>query len=280
MPVNSGMKLAQLPPRSPSMSASSPSLTPHDGNARFQSQPASLWHPLNIYYTLPSDHPLLIAARTYALSLSLSLTPALMPILTSGKATKKRQRLFQLLKNESGPGGFAFAMTIAIAGSTCLERLSAWVTSNQSLSTSDGQLSAHPETDRKSSTHLAGHSALRTFLTSLPPSLAAILIMHARRKSLEVSRANIPFTVPISRSFRTSSGRISVTLDLTLLLLIRSLDAVLQGEFIVRAETHSNGSATTSSSSSSKPSIHEIRVKVARMTDKLDALLFWAASSR
>lgn len=251
------------------------SSTPQRGNARRRS--AVLNNLLKSYRDLPSDHPLLIAARTYALSVSFSLAPALLPILTSRTDSKKLGRLYRLFKNEFGPRGFASAMTIAIGGGAVFDRLWHWIDSDESSTFFNRLSSPHFKRVRDWSRRMGTQFALKTFLTSLGPSLAAILLMHSRRRSLNMERANIPFTIPISQSQKTPAGRVSITLDLTLLLLVRALDAALQGELVRRAETHTSSTAVRASKT---PTIHDIRARASKMADKLDASLFWISASR
>ena len=68
---------------------------------REQLRPTRLYNALR---SLPSDHPVLIALRTYALSLSFSLGPALAGILLSSKPSKK-DSLVNVLKRELGASG-------------------------------------------------------------------------------------------------------------------------------------------------------------------------------
>ncbi|EPT04339.1 hypothetical protein FOMPIDRAFT_1040121 [Fomitopsis schrenkii] len=68
-------------------------------------------------HSIPDDDPLQIALRTYALSLALSLGPALVPFLTSPKARKDGMtRLGRILGRELRVTGFAFAMTAGVGG--------------------------------------------------------------------------------------------------------------------------------------------------------------------
>lgn len=62
------------------------------------------------------------------------------------------------------------------------------------------------------------------------------------------------------------------------MLFVRALDAILQREFVRRAEAQTGLQRTEEGSSTSR--LHDIRVKAASMTDKVDALAFWVASSR
>ncbi len=73
-------------------------------------------------HSLPDDHPLHIALRTYALSLSLSLGPSLLSPLLSRKARDGRLKaLASVLQRELGISGFAFAMSVGVGGGSALK---------------------------------------------------------------------------------------------------------------------------------------------------------------
>lgn len=227
---------------------------------------------------LPSHHPLQIASRTYALSLSLSLIPAILPILTSRKnISGKAARLARTLRNELSPRGFAFAMTIAIGGGEALRGLWQRVDSQET----DEECTALDSYIRKLGIQSEKNPLppiCKTFISCSISSMAAILLLASRRSSAQSKRADIPFTVPITLSARNTGRRTSATLDLTLMLFVRAVDAVLQGEFVRRAEVQADRQRTEGGNTTSY--IHDIRVRAASMTDKVDALAFWVASSR
>ena len=221
--------------------------------------------------SLPADHPVFVAARTYALSLSLSLTPAVLPLLASRSDQKRRLRLYKVLRNELGTRGFAFSMAIAVGGGAFIDNVWQWLnTRGQSERT---QLSCYPTKIRQWLDRICVSPITRTFISNLIPSFIAILLLQRHR--WEPNRASIPFTIPISPARRMHS-RVSDTLDLSLLLLIRALDAALQGKLIHMAQTHWNDKLQ----SPEIRSVHDIRARAARMTDKIDAFLFWISSSR
>lgn len=249
------------------------STTPSDGNG--------LRHLAPKFAKLPSNHPLQIAARTYTLSLSLSLAPAILPLLTSKtNISGKAARFAKILQNELGPTGFAFAMTMAIGGGVTLDGL--W--QGDSEEADEGSQEHTPlnkciEKLRAWWRRVAFNPACKTFLSCSVSSLAAIFLLQSRRGSAHARRANFPFTIPLVRPTRSSSGRTSVTLDLTLMTLVRALDAILQGVFARRAKAQIDAQRTEGGTTTTSY-IHDIRVRTASMTDKLDALVFWAASSR
>src|SRR5882757_5039311 len=67
--------------------------------------------------SLPNDHPVLVAGRTYPLALSLSLSPALL----SSRA--RSDGLGFLLRRELSTAAFPFAITVALAGGSALRSL-------------------------------------------------------------------------------------------------------------------------------------------------------------
>lgn len=252
--------------------------TPSDGNGLTR----RMRHLTSKFAKLPSNHPLQIAARTYTLSLSLSLAPAILPLLTSKtKISGKAARFSKILQNELGPTGFAFAMTMAIGGGVTLDGL--WQGGDSEEADEGSQehtpLNKCTEKLRAWSRRVAFNPASKTFLSCSVSSLAAIFLLQSRRESAHARRANFPFTIPLARPARSSSGRTSVTLDLTLMILVRALDAILQGVFARRAKAQIDAQRTEGGTTTTSY-IHDIRVRTASMTDKLDALVFWAASSR
>jgi hypothetical protein len=69
--------------------------------------------------------------------------------------------------------------------------------------------------------------------------------------------------MPIAQTPKTEGGRMSLTLDLTLLVLVRAFDALVQGLVFKRA-----GDETK-----------QARKRRLAITTKLDALAFWASSA-
>lgn len=199
--------------------------------------------------------PLRVALRTYTLSLSLSLFPAVIPALISPKA-RSSKRIREILSRELSPTGFAFAMTLAIAGGRALDQL--WTTL------------VPPEVNKvdlkaKQAWHPMSPSQ-RTFLANTLSSSIAVMLLTLRRRRQHIPTASIPLTVP------APPLRGSPTLDLTLLLLVRALDAQVQSFFRRshrRQDNYSHRSQTA----------EEKRV-IQRLSTNLDAFVFWLACSR
>ncbi|THH11100.1 hypothetical protein EW145_g875 [Phellinidium pouzarii] len=238
--------------------------------------------PLRHLQVLQNDHPLRVAARTYALSLSLSLGPALIPIITGvGINEKKYARLLYTLRRELGASGFAFAMTMAVGGGTAMEYY--W----RRFMEGDGQ----PESPRTSNdAEKNEHSLLkkigfssvhRAFLCYTVTSLLAIALMQSRRRSSHRNKANMPRIIPIYPPGRTPDKRMSGTLDLTFLLLVRALDSVVQGVIQYRAKVQTkNVQSNKEVFEDTGENVQKPRKRATIMTDKFDAVAFWAASAR
>ncbi|TBU48330.1 hypothetical protein BD309DRAFT_884692 [Dichomitus squalens] len=204
-------------------------------------------------HTLPDDHPLQIALRTYSLALSLALGPALLPFLASRKARAQGlSRVLYLLKRELSVNSFASAMTVGVAGGAAIrhvwDRWEEWSAKNGGRGT-DGPLA-------KVRTWLSSLTdTQKTFLSNIVSTSFAIGLLHSRRRHATSAWV----------------GRPSPTLDLTLIVLVRAMDTVVQFALF-------------------KPSTSErylpAAVKEEKMADRrkwttrLDALVFWASSAR
>lgn len=200
-------------------------------------------------HTFPDDHPTQIALRTYALAISLALGPTV-----AGFAVKPRwtrvQPLLRAVRRELGLTGFAFAITVAVAGGATLKSFSDFL-ERKELSSTYSKL--------KERLSCLGDTQ-KTFLANALSATMAILLMHHR----------------YSRSLRSPHNAIvpkpSPTLDLTLLLFVRALDAVVRGIFFSSPEPES----TSSDVCAQQHAIARRRTLAAR----LDAFVFWAASAR
>lgn len=210
--------------------------------------------------TVPTGHhlsvdPLRVALRTYALSLSLSLFPAVLPVLTSPNA-RSPARLRDILRRELSPTGFAFAMTLAISGGRALDQL--W----NSI--------VPPHTDKVDSTikpRWQIPASQRTFLANISSSSIAIVLLTFHRRRQHIPTASIPLTIP------APPPRGSPTLDLTLLLLVRALDARIQA-FFRRATTRKLVNHKCQSQ------LAEEKQAIQQVVTNMDAFMFWLACSR
>lgn len=199
-------------------------------------------------HAFPDDHPLQIALRTYALAISLSLGPTVASFVVKPR-WKRVHLLLRVIRRELGPTGLAFAITVAVAGGASLKSL---------LDSLDrGRLGT---TYAKVKTFLSGlGSAQKTFLANAISATIAILLMHHRRPRTP----SVPGILPPKQSH---------TLDLTLLVFVRAMDAVVRGVYLP---------AVRQNDSSSDVGAQERAVARRRtLAARLDAFVFWAASAR
>ena len=151
-------------------------------------------------HSIPDDDPLQIALRTYALSLALSVGPALLPFLASPKARKDgMSRLGKILRRELGVTGFAFAMTAGVGGGAFLRQLFdvlAEQDSFVSIKTDDESLFGR--TRSKLTECLRSVTELhRTFLANVLSAAVAITLFHSRRRT-KITSTTIPYTPPLA----------------------------------------------------------------------------------
>ncbi|KAF8898735.1 hypothetical protein BD779DRAFT_1431020 [Infundibulicybe gibba] len=248
---------------------------------------------------LPDDptHPIQIALRTYALSLSLSLGPALIPFVSSFATTKLRpqtrlSQLARILRRELGWDGFAFAITLSIGGGAAIRRF--WESLKEAPSDpSIRNPSAMPPTSTpwtrlKSALHLLDLTPTQiSLLSHVFSSSMGIFLLQAGRQRLLRLRQNsstnvtLPFTPPVGRDQRTSP-----TLDLTLLLFVRAMDAAVQMLVSRKCKPSDvpNRDATHGMDAADKnllgERIHDTRRKRQYVTSKIDAFIFWVCSAR
>ena len=214
----------------------------------------------DLILSLPNDHPLQIVIRTYPLALSLSLGPALLSFLASSRfrSTGLASGLRSILLRELALTSFPFAITVAIGGGSGLQFL--WKRLERKW-TKDPQGSGEGNTSRL----LAGLEPWqRTFACNALASLAAITLLQARHHS-QIRKVDVPFPCasPIAQTREIKRGRCSETLDLTLLVLVRAVDALSQRLVFKRAGYEKK----------------QARKRRLSITTKLDALAFWASSA-
>jgi hypothetical protein len=211
----------------------------------------------SLFSSLPNDHSFHIIVRTYPLALSLSLGPAILSIATS--PTARLKDLKQILRRELGVTAFPFAITVALGGGSALRTLwKRWeLEQNEASNARQGKPNGAPGfLARLKPWH-------KTFISNALASLLAISLLQSRSRSVKTRKVHIPWTVPISETRNTKGGQTPVTLDLTLLVLVRAFDALVQGLIF-------------------KPTGDETKQEKRRrlrITTKLDALAFWASSA-
>lgn len=223
------------------------------------------------------SHPVQAALRTYALSLSLSLGPSLLPFITAFLTGRSRKTglkaLIRVLQRELGLDGFACSMTLSVGGGLALREL--WA-AHDSVPEQREALPQH----RNFLTSLS--PSRKTFIASMVSSSFGILLLQAgRRRSFHLRQKSLspvilvpPLTPPTSTpkySFRTSD-----TLDLTLLFFVRAVDSLLQN--YIRRTTCIKGLGTTLAGN--KMSQKKSPKAATTLTSRIDGIVFWACSAR
>lgn len=213
------------------------------------------------------SHPLQIALRTYSLCLSLALSPVLLSTILASAVRPKNLATYartfaRALLRELRPTGFASAITAAAGGGAALQRL--W-----------NVLERQPVLGWSWIHYINSKSSLcqRTFLANVISSTFAVTLLRWKR-------------------YRRL-GTVSPTLDLTLLFLVRALDALVQ-RFLIRKARRVVEREVQASSRDDVA----LRASDTRLLDKqpedlanlkewknrvsmhLDALIFWAGSAR
>jgi hypothetical protein len=283
-------------------------------------------------HSLPKDptHPVQIALRTYALALSLSLGPSLSSFIVAifsrlinvkGSSTKlDLATLKRVLRRELGYDGFAFSVTLSVAGGAAIRDLF------QNANVYDHQLDASYDSNGATRTTRTGscsrgvqhllqllkHCSLsaspeqQTFISNLISSFIGVLLLQAgRARTVRLRAASKPTSRLVNHT--------SPTLDLTLLLLVRAIDSIVQTFILQKSKlivgyvdnTPNPGDQSVSKQDSnssgytqletgqqhpearlvhdklaiekSKKDTHKIRLKLA---SRLDAFVFWACSAR
>lgn len=204
-------------------------------------------------HTLPDDHPLQIALRTYTLALSLALGPALLPFVTSPKARAQGfGRVLQIVRRELGLSAFASAITVGVAGGAALRHLWEKWEAETPQQTGDPQ-----DALGRAKVWLASlRDSHKTFLSNVISSTLAVALLHSRRRHAKSAGV----------------GRPSPTLDLSFLFLVRAMDSLVQlALFKPSAESERY---------LPEPVKQEKRAARVKWTTRLDALVFWACSAR
>ena len=205
--------------------------------------------------SLPNDHPLHVAIRTYPLALSLSLGPTLLSFTSSQRA--RSDGLISILRRELSLTAFPFAITVALAGGSALRTL--W----QCLDQRKIEAAHRSEPDAVPRLQARLNTWQKTFICNALASLAAISLLQRRHRTMHTRSTYITIINPISRAQKAERGRMSATLDLTLLVLVRAFDALVQG-LVFRRTGHEK---------------KQERKRRLAITSKLDAFAFWASSA-
>jgi hypothetical protein len=299
--------------------------------SRFASVPPSFGSQASWLDRIPvlSDdpaHPTQIALRTYALALSLSLGPALVPFITAlvvprSKAASNANwtALRRVLRRELGPDGFAFSVTLSVAGGAALSNYLACLVAQ--LKGREGEqdvIGTHAKPEEylhastkpgDDSTHGTLHALVETVKERLKAGLAAmsprqqtfwsyfltsiigVLLLQSGRERTVRLRA-------LRKAPMTNAAGIidltSPTLDLSLLLLVRAVDSVVQAFILRRPIPSLRSDAQTAAKEHGQrmlePKVIHDRLERERIkrqnatrqmwTSRVDALVFWACGAR
>jgi hypothetical protein len=247
-------------------------------------------------------HPAQIALRTYALTLSLSLGPPLARLAISSafspcpsRSSSRLKTLSKILQRELRPDGFAFALTLAAGGGATIRRL--WdVLDRQGTDAPPGTgPPAAPSLQntfirqlRRWSTSLSLSDYQRTFISNLlSSSLGFLLLQSGRLRSRRLRASRGAISGPSPHSQDTTSP----TIDLTLLLAVRTLDTLVQSFVFKKSGRPSSiagvsGGAPTFGSEHSEvderqgDAARSARIKREQLRTNIDAFIFWLCSAR
>jgi hypothetical protein len=139
----------------------------------------------------------------------LSLGPALLSLISSRRA--RLDGLILILRRELSTTAFPFAITVALAGGSALRTL--W----KRLDQRQIEAAHRSELDGVTRPQARLQSWQKSFICNALASLVAFSLLQRRRRSMHARNVYIPLTVPISQSHKAEQGRMSATLDLTLL---------------------------------------------------------------
>jgi hypothetical protein len=235
-------------------------------------------------FMLPADpaHSVQIALRTYALAISLSLGPALLPFVAAASTRVGKRRLWKVLKAYLAPTGFPFAVTLAVGGGAALERAIRAQQEHIETDTLSSNVDSHNRWSLQWKKRLLSSLSpeRRTFLANLVTSFVGVFLLHFEHRKRVIRHARdrlkgipdgmpIPFTVPSSPTF-----------DLTLLLVVRAVDSVIQSAVFHRSN-QIEPLEDDKSQNSSKEAWEKLQKEKCRkrLTARIDALVFWACSS-
>jgi hypothetical protein len=222
------------------------------------------------------NNPLHIALRAYALALSFSLGPSLLTLITTLLRSSKNQSpkhtvaaLRRLLKKQLGPHGFAFSMTLATAGGASLSAI--W-NSLYPLNLSDddrgpGRVTSNlgllPDFKRL----FPYSTTLRLFICNVIASTASIFLLQTGSSSRQ--------------------PRLSPTIDLTILLAVRALDALIQSCIFkhhplesLRISSEPIATHDDIEKRLEREKIHGDTERFRKLRNRIDGVIFWACSAR
>ncbi|KAH6917373.1 integral membrane protein [Coprinopsis sp. MPI-PUGE-AT-0042] len=240
------------------------------------------------------DHPARVALRAYGLTLALSLGPALVPFITQPLAHRRTpghggrkldlEALVRLVRKQLRYDGFAFAMTVAVAGGPWLRELWRMVREPPSIPRKEenGIANGHSPPARRPLPSPLLHLYIRLlalaraidaptkqllFMTNAVAALLGfILLRSGKDKALQRRNLNVG----------------SSTLDLTLLLVVRAVDGLLQT--FIRSTIIPVAKVQDGNGHSKDLALDVAKTRAERYREKLsvniDAITFWICGSR
>jgi hypothetical protein len=221
------------------------------------------------------SHPVQISMRTYILTISLSLGPTLLPVALALRSPSFKGRIkvfWRVLERELGSTGFASAMTVAVGGGAALQRL--WdilCSRNSHCRSEDTQAESAP-----SPPPVGGWS--QSFNLDLVYGINSKLSRYQRAFLANVLTSTLAIIL-LQRRRRRRAGPVSPMMNLSLLFLVRALDASVQSLLSRKAREVVARQARDTISLNKQPGglAQDWQRKVAT---RLDALIFWASSAR
>lgn len=275
------------------MSAPSPRVIEHtepDSDHRRKTSWRNTANPKDFWPDDPS-HPVKVALRTYSLSLSLSLGPALLPIaltlINRSSSLQTRLGAFKrVLGREAGLTGFPFAITVAVCGGIALKHFLETVLGVHHVDKQDD-----PEVRRQPV--VASTFQQRTTVLSL--ATQAYSNMFNSTPSQKAFLSNILsstialYLLQKTRPSKTGSHQPFATFGLTLLFFCRATDAIVQHFLSVHPARKddlfnipANRMKTGPSGNLLLPVEGDVKTKKWHQSTAawLDAVVFWACSAR
>lgn len=265
-----------------------------------------------------SNNPFQIALRTYLLSLSLSLGPSILPLLISQASTLRRQHalppatflrsLNRILKRELALDGFAFSLTVAVAGGALLKKYcgarTIWKGLLNALCNDVDGSDPHSIIDNPRCITTSRLAKIRAWLTQrvnitvqketfLSYVVSSSICISLLQVGIRRNRTMYP------RPIRPLSKKQSPLLDLTLLLLVRAIDSLVQS-FIIERSSYSfplpvslidkadkgREKATVNEMPRNDQSLVEVerskweKETKQQLSSRVDAIVFWTCSAR
>ncbi|KAJ7267365.1 hypothetical protein C8J57DRAFT_1510464 [Mycena rebaudengoi] len=212
------------------------------------------------------SHPAQVAIRTYCLSLCLSLGPSLIPFLKPGGSKRNAKNgLQRLLAREVGLSGFAFSITLVVGSGSLIREI--WRALDEiTFPDADGEVNTVTAAALKIRAWISVlklSSAQKTFFSNVAAGTAGILLLKRGHWS-----SNRPSSTPPSESR---------TLELTLLLLVRAVDAAVQS-FIAKQFVAVPNSLPTQITKAERD--RRISLRQQTLRTRIDSFVFWACCAR